>query len=103
MKDSHTANISQESVKYIAKLANLSLTPAGITQFAQSLSAVLDLVSKIQSIDTAKVEPTSQVTGLTNITREDVVDKKRILTQKEALKNARRTHNGFFVVDAIFK
>jgi len=42
-----------------------------------------------------------QVTGLENATREDEVQEERMFTQEEALRNAPRTHNGYFVVDQI--
>ena len=52
---------------------------------------------------TEGVEEISQTTGITNRFREDKVDFKRILSQKEALSNGKLTHNGFFVVKAIFE
>lgn len=90
-------------VQKVATLANLTLTQGQQKLFAQQLSNVIGYVSKVQSIDTKGIVETSQVTGLENIFRDDVVDEKRILTQKEALSNAKQIHNGFFVVPAIFE
>jgi Asp-tRNA(Asn)/Glu-tRNA(Gln) amidotransferase C subunit len=36
-----------------------------------------------------------------NVLREDVVEEKRMFTQEEALSNAKKTHQGFFVVDQL--
>ncbi|MBI5620037.1 Asp-tRNA(Asn)/Glu-tRNA(Gln) amidotransferase GatCAB subunit C, partial [Candidatus Gottesmanbacteria bacterium] len=58
---------------------------------------------KIQTLDTSNVPETSQVTGSENVFRDDEVDAGRILTQEEALSNAKRTHNGFFVVKSVFE
>lgn len=95
--------VSVGETKKIAALANLQLSNEQITKFSAQLSSVLDYISSIQSLDTTGVAETSQVTGLTNVFREDVVDETRMLTQEQALSNAKRTHNGFFFVDAIFK
>ncbi|MBI3559237.1 Asp-tRNA(Asn)/Glu-tRNA(Gln) amidotransferase subunit GatC [Candidatus Gottesmanbacteria bacterium] len=63
----------------------------------------MEIVSKLQKIETKNVVPTSQVTGLTNVFREDVIETDRILTQSEALSNAKKTHNGYFVVPKILE
>lgn len=95
--------IDSKIVKHIAKLANLKLTDEQIEKLTPQFTSVLDLVSKIQELNTEGVEETSQVTGLENVFREDVVDEKRMLTQESALSNAKKRHKGYFVVDAIFE
>jgi aspartyl-tRNA(Asn)/glutamyl-tRNA(Gln) amidotransferase subunit C len=95
--------ITIDVVNKVAKLANLTITPSQQQQFASQLTSVLDYVSKIQTLNTSDVVETSQVTGLENVYREDVVDTDRMFTQEEALSNAKNTHNGFFVVPAIFE
>lgn len=79
------------NVKHIAKLANLPLNDNLIKKLQKDLDATIDLVDKLASLDLKGVEPTSQVTGLTNITREDKIDKTRILPV-----------TGYFKVKAIF-
>lgn len=96
-------NLTIEDVKHIAKLANLRLSDKQISKLTPQFISVLDLVSKIQILNTEGVEETSQVTGLENVFREDMVDEKRMLTQDEALSNAKKKHNGYFMVDAIFE
>lgn len=88
-------------VAHVAKLANLPLTPEETKTFEKQLSAVLDYIKKLDEVDVSGVEPTSQVTGLENVTRDD--ETKPSLTQKEALANAKATHNGLFVVKGIFE
>ena len=95
--------ISQDDVRHIAKLANLKLTNEQIEKLTPQFTSVVDLVSKIQTLDTEGVEETSQVTGQENVLRKDVVDKKRMLSQDEALTGAKKTHNGYFVVDRVFE
>ena len=66
-------------VKHVAKLANLPLKPGEEDKFAKQFADTLKTVDVINELDTSKVEPTSQVTGLTNVTREDKIDKNRII------------------------
>lgn len=95
------SNLSFEDVKHIAKLAHLKLTDQEMTKFQKQLASILDFVSALSAVDTKDVIPTSQVTGLENVFREDEV--KKSLSQSEALVNAKRKHNGYFAVDAIFE
>jgi len=62
---------SAEQVKYIAKLARIELTEQERKKFIKEFSTILSYVEKLESCDTSKIEPTAQVTGLENITRED--------------------------------
>ncbi len=73
--------VSIEETKKIARLANLPLQDKQLVKFSSQLSSVLEYISKIQELDTTGVEETSQVTGLTNVFREDGVDEARMLTQ----------------------
>ena len=86
-------------VAHVAKLANLPLKPEEKEKFEKQLSEILSYVEKLKEVDTKDVETTSQVTGLENVTRED--ETILSLSQEEALKNAKSTHNGFFKVKAI--
>lgn len=94
--------LENKDIKHLAQLANLELSDQELEKLSPQFSSILDLVSKIKKLNTANVPETSQVTGLENVLREDVVDESRILTQAEALSNAKNTQNGYFVVDAIF-
>ena len=86
-------------IRKLAKLANLTITPEEEEKYSQELSSTLDYVNKLNEVDTTGVEPTSQVTGLENVTREDEV--RPSLTQEEALSNAKSTKNGYFKVKRI--
>ena len=97
-----SSGVSLDELKHLVKLANLNLAEEQLGKLAPSFSAFLDYVSKIKSLDTQNFEETSQVTGLENVWREDAVDEKRMLTQDEALSNAKNKHNGYFLVPAIF-
>ncbi len=86
-------------IKHVAKLANLSLSDEEEKKFSAQLEETVSYIEGLNEVDTSGVSPTSQVTGLENITREDEVTQS--LSQEEALSNAKSTHNGFFRVKGI--
>lgn len=86
-------------VNHVAKLANLTLTDEEKKKFETQLEETVEYIKGLDEVDTKDLEPTSQVTGLENVTREDEV--KPSLTQAQALSNAKSTHNGFFKVKGI--
>ncbi len=88
-------------IAQVAKLAGLKLTSEEEKKFESQLLAILDYFKDLQKVDTDKVEPISNITGLQNISRGD--EARPSLPQDDALKNAPKTHNGFFEVDAIFQ
>lgn len=95
------SKLSEEEVKHVAKLAQLTLTEQEIKKFQNQLSEILDYVDVLKKIDTQKVEPTSQVTCLENIFRQD--ETKQSLFAEEVLANSKEKKDGLFVIKAIFK
>jgi len=95
--------ITPQEVQKVAKLANLTISPKHEEKFCEQFASVIDYISKIQTLNTSDIKETSQVTGLTNVFREDTIDKTRMFTQEAALLNAKRKHNGYFVVSAVFE
>ncbi len=93
------SKLSEEEVKHVAKLAKLELTPSEVKKFQEQLSEVLTYVEVLKEAKTEKTEPTSQVTSLENIFREDKA--KTSLSQKEVLSGARQSHQGFFKIKRI--
>ena len=64
--------ITIDQVKKIAQLARIKLTPAEEKRHTETISAVLDYMKILNEVDINGVEPTCQVTGLNNVTREDI-------------------------------
>jgi aspartyl-tRNA(Asn)/glutamyl-tRNA(Gln) amidotransferase subunit C len=81
------AKLSPEDVLKLASLARLRLTPDEVDHFAHEIGEILDYVEQLGSVDISGLEPTYQVTGLTNVTRTDVV-KDYGPTPEDLLKNA---------------
>ena len=63
--------LSEKEVEHIAKLAKLDLNNEEMKKFADQLSKVMDYIDVLNEVDTKGVEPTSQVTGLTNVMEGD--------------------------------
>lgn len=88
-------------VEQVAKLANLSLSQKEKRAFQRQLEEILGYISQLDKLNTQNIQPIDHITGLENIGREDIALPS--LSQEEAVKNAPKTHNGLFVVDAIFE
>lgn len=73
-----------EEVRKIARLARIDLTPSEEKRHAETISVVLDYMKVLNEVYTTGVEPTAQVTGLSNVCREDAVVECLV---KEELKN----------------
>ncbi|HMR01645.1 MAG TPA: Asp-tRNA(Asn)/Glu-tRNA(Gln) amidotransferase subunit GatC [Candidatus Gracilibacteria bacterium] len=67
--------LSNEEVQHIAKLARLGLKEEETKKFAKQLNDILDYVKLLEEVDTKDVPLTSQVTGLENVSREDIVER----------------------------
>lgn len=97
------ASLSLADVRHVVQLAHLPVSEEQLAQFHTQIHSVLSYMSTIQQLPTQGVSETSQVTGLTNILREDIVDTDRMFTQEQALANAKRRHKGFIVVNAVLE
>lgn len=96
-----SSSFSSRDVSRIAKLASIPVNDAEVNDLAKGFTKALTIVDALHNVDVSKAEPTSQVTGLSNVFREDVVDTSRMFTQQEALQNSKRTADGYFVVDQV--
>jgi len=68
------ATLSDKDVLHIAKLAKLRLSDEEVKKFGSQLSGMLEYFEQLSEVDTENVDPTSQVTGLHNVTREDEIE-----------------------------
>lgn len=71
----------------LALLSRLKLSEDEIAEFQNELSEILDYVRMLDNVDTDGLEPTYQVTGLSNVTRKDEAYSYQA-GQSELLKNA---------------
>jgi aspartyl-tRNA(Asn)/glutamyl-tRNA(Gln) amidotransferase subunit C len=67
------ATLTRDDVLKLALLARINLSDAEVEEFSEELSAILQYVDMLATVDTEGLSPTNQVTGLTNVMREDTV------------------------------
>lgn len=92
---------SKEEVTRVAKLAKLEFDAESLTTFATEFTSIIELVEKLQEVDTTGIEPTYHGNELTNVLREDIVMRG---TQREAfLENVKTSQDGFIKVPAIIE
>ena len=92
---------SSVNIDHLSKLANLTLSNSERKILEKQLEETLDYVQKLEEVDVRSTVPTSQVTDLENVTRDDIAQPS--LTQENALKNAKSTYNGFIMTEAILE
>lgn len=63
--------ITKDDVRRVAQLARMKLSEAEVAKFELQLGGILNYVSQLNEVNTDGIEPTAQVTGLTNVTRKD--------------------------------
>ncbi|MFH2118723.1 MAG: Asp-tRNA(Asn)/Glu-tRNA(Gln) amidotransferase subunit GatC [Candidatus Paceibacterota bacterium] len=95
--------VTPSDVNHVAKLAQIPVSDEEQKQFARDFAETLTIVEELRELDTSKTPPTHQVTGLENVWREDEVKKEKMFSQQEALANAPKTHQGFFVVPRVLE
>ena len=86
------AKLTRDDVLHLAQLARISLSDDEVDEFSDELSAILQYVEQLSSIDTSDLKPTNQVTGLTNVMREDEV-KDYGYAPQDLLKNVPQTQD----------
>lgn len=67
------SKLSRDDVLKLATLSKLRLSEEEIASLQIELSEILNYVEKLDKVDTQDLEPTYQVTGLTNVMRPDEI------------------------------
>lgn len=89
-------------INHLAKLSGMTVSPQENKKLTQQFQQTLQTISLLNKLNTKTIDSTFQVTGLSNIFRQDKIDNSRLLTQKQALSQAKKTYQGYFVVPGIF-
>ena len=98
---SNSEKLSEKDLKHLARLSMLILTKSQLKSLTGQLSSILGYVKILNDRDTLGVHPAHHSAGLSNVLREDAVEPS--LSQKEALSNAPRSMDGYFVVPRVLK
>lgn len=94
------AKLTDADIAAIAKLARIELNKQDRDTMTGEVGSVLQFVESLQSIDTAGVEPTSQVTGLKDVWRADKVRPSR-LSREKLLAGAPEVIDGYVKVKKV--
>jgi aspartyl-tRNA(Asn)/glutamyl-tRNA(Gln) amidotransferase subunit C len=101
--------ITEKEVRYVAALANLSLSDAETTRLQADLDGILQHMDRLNEIDTTGVEPMSQVLFDTGDASENCTATLRADTPIEplgnlaALANAPQPGTGYFKVPKVIE
>jgi aspartyl-tRNA(Asn)/glutamyl-tRNA(Gln) amidotransferase subunit C len=67
------AKLTRDDVLKLASLARISLSDDEVNEYVLELSAILQYVEQLSTVNVVGFEPTNQVTGLHNVMRKDEV------------------------------
>ncbi|OGY87427.1 MAG: hypothetical protein A2233_00740 [Candidatus Kerfeldbacteria bacterium RIFOXYA2_FULL_38_24] len=94
-------SISKETILKIADLAKLEIDKDEEKRLTHELQQILDYFSSLQEVDTKDVEGTNQVTGLTNIFRNDQVQEYPEEKRKKLFQDTLRVKDKCIIVPKI--
>jgi aspartyl-tRNA(Asn)/glutamyl-tRNA(Gln) amidotransferase subunit C len=96
--------ITKETIQHLAKLARIELTPEREDQLTKDVSKILDYVEELKAVNTDGLPEISQVTGLKNALREDVVANQLVgeAVNQRLVDSAPASEDGYVKVKAIF-
>jgi aspartyl-tRNA(Asn)/glutamyl-tRNA(Gln) amidotransferase subunit C len=95
--------ITEKEVRYVADLANLSLSEAEIHKFQADLDEILGHVERLHEIDTEGVEPMAQVLYAAGDTTLRADRERPPLGTDVALANAPQSGGGYFKVPRVIE
>ena len=103
MKDTgKKTTITEDVVRYVARLSRLSLEEGDAQKFQGQLSQILDYIEQLNEVDTEETAPTTHVLpSMKNVFRED--EPVGSIPTEEALSNAPARKDGFFKVPKIIE
>ena len=79
MSSARTNAISKEEILKLAKLSNIELSDEEVEKYQTEVAWILEMIAKLNEIDTDGVEPTYQVSGNQNVMREDEISDKTVV------------------------
>lgn len=94
-------NIDKALISKLESLTRLQLTEEERLQLEVDLTAILQMVEKMNDLDTSGVEPLTHITSELNRWREDRVEE--ALDREMALKNAPDREGPFFRVPKVIE
>lgn len=91
--------IDEPLILRLEKLARLQLSPSERNHIQKDLNAILEMVEKLEELDTKEVSPLVYINEDVNVWRDDKVDGQ--VDRSEALKNAPDQDGAYFRVPKV--
>ena len=92
-------DIDDKLVEKLAKLSKLNIEEDSKEELKENFGKILDLVEKLQEIDTDGIEPLIYMTENKNVFRKDIVE--NMIDKSEGLKNAPNKDSDYFKVPKV--
>ncbi len=93
--------IDKKTVKYVAHLARIRLSDEELDLLSSQLEDIVNFIDKLKELEVSGVKPTSHILPISNVFRED--KPARSLSPEEALINAPKKKENFFVVPKVIE
>ena len=95
------SEISKKDIQHIAELAKIQVSESESEQLSEKLTNILDLVEKMQSLNTDSVEPLAHAIYQNQKLRDDLAsdDQQRDYYQQLS----KETQDGFFLVPKVIE
>jgi len=94
-------SINKDTIKNVAHLARIDLTPEELETLSVQLKDILDFIDKLKKIDIQKIQPTSHILPINNVFRDDIPGDS--LPYNKALDVAPERKGNFFSVPKIIE
>lgn len=91
--------ISEAEVRHVAKLSKLEFTDQETTEFATTLSKIVDMVELLNEVDTTGVPVTTTMADRKNVLRADVAEQGE--SREDLFKNVPESKDFYIKVPAI--
>jgi aspartyl-tRNA(Asn)/glutamyl-tRNA(Gln) amidotransferase subunit C len=93
--------VNKDLILKLETLARLELSETERTNIQQDLSNILNMVDKLNELNTDGVEPLVYISDEVNVLRDDVV--KNEVSSADALKNAPESQSPYFKVPKVIQ
>jgi len=93
--------IDEKLIDKLADLSKLKFDQDSKKEIMHDMNRILELVNKLDELDTTNVEPLVYLTDEINVLREDKV--KQEISREDALKNAPKKDSDYFKVPKVLK
>ncbi len=94
--------ITEETIRQVAGLARLSLTPSEVEHYAKDLAAIFSYVDMLSEVDTKDIPETVQVTGLEGVVRDDVAQEQSLEVRQALVDSFPESEAWLLKVKAVF-